>query len=254
MSTPMIIVAVVAAVIVAGTMTICTLALSRRRELQHRFGTEYDRVVGESDSKLRAEAGLKERERRVRDLDIRALAQPARESYVDQWAAIQEQFVDAPADAVAASHVLVIAVMNERGYPTDHPDQVLADLSVEHAGTLDRYRSAEKISGSAASGTASTEDLRLAMIGYRALFRHLLGEPNAPPGTPAAAAALTVGPDDAVPGIDETQLAEAQVTMPTSDPASDAAIGRSDGQAGSTRPADAGEHADGASYAPQTIG
>jgi hypothetical protein len=150
--------------------------------------------------------------------------------------------------------VLVIAVMSQRGYPTDHPDQVLADLSVEHAGTLDRYRSAEKISGSAASGTASTEDLRLAMIGYRALFRDLLGEPMALPGSVAAAAALTVGPDDTSPGIDETQLAEAQVTIAVGDPASDAAVARSDGQAGSTRPADAGEHADGASYAPQTIG
>jgi hypothetical protein len=91
------------------------------------------------------------------------------------------------------------------------------------------------------------------MIGYRALFRELLGEPDAPPGSPAAAA-LAVGPDDMVPGIDEAQLAEARVTMPVSHPASDAAIRRSDGQAGSTRPADAGEPADGASYAPQTIG
>jgi len=240
-------VAVVAAVIVAGVLTICTLALVRRRELQHRFGTEYDRVTGESGSTLRAEAGLKERERRVRGLDIRPLTNSARESYADQWAAIQEQFVDAPADAAAASHVLVIAVMNERGYPTDHPDQVLADLSVEHAGTLDRYRSAEKISGSAASGTASTEDLRRAMIGYRALFRELLGEP-------AAAAALAVGPDDMGPGIEEAQLAEARVTMPAGDRVTGAAIRRSDGQAGSTRPADAGQHADGASYAPRTIG
>jgi hypothetical protein len=254
MSTAMIIVAIVAALIVAGTVTICTLALSRRRELRHRFGTEYDRVVGESGSKLKAEAGLKERERRVRDLDIRPLTNSARKGYADQWAAIQEQFVDAPADAVAASHVLVIAVMNERGYPTDHPDQVLADLSVEHAGTLDRYRSAEQISGSAASGTASTEDLRRAMIGYRALFRDLTSEPDALPGPAAAAAALTVDPDDTRHGIDEAQLAKARVTIPASDPASDAAIGRSDGQAGSIGPADAGGHADGASYAPQTIG
>jgi hypothetical protein len=253
MSTPMIIVAVVAAVIVAGTVTICTLALIRRRELQHRFGTEYDRIVGESGSMLRAEAGLKERERRVRDLDIRPLTNPARESYADQWAAIQEQFVDTPADAVAASHVLVIAVMNERGYPTDHPDQLLADLSVEHASTLDRYRSAKEITGSAAPGTPSTEDLRLAMIGYRALFRDLLGEPDALPGS-VTAAALTVEPDDTRPGIDEAQLAEDQVTIAASDPASGAAIGRSDRQSGSTRRADAGEPADGASYAPQTIG
>jgi hypothetical protein len=254
MSTAMIIVAIVAAVIVAGTVTICTLALVRRRELQHRFGTEYDRVVGESDSKLKAEAGLKERERRVRDLDIRPLTNSARESYADQWAAIQEQFVEAPADAVAASHVLVIAVMNQRGYPTDHPDQLLADLSVEHASTLDRYRSAEKISGSAASGTASTEDLRQAMIDYRALFRDLTSEPDALPGSAAAATALTVDPDDTRHGIDEAQLAKARVTIPASDPTSDAAIGWSDGQAGSTRPADAGEHPDGASYPPQTIG
>ena len=254
MSTAMIIVAIAAAVIVVGTLTISTLALVRRRELQRRFGGEYDRVVGESDSKLKAEAGLKERERRVRALDIRPLTNSTRESYADQWAAIQEQFVDAPADAVTASHVLVIAVMNERGYSTDDPDQVLADLSVEHASTLDRYRSAEKISGSATSGTASTEDLRLAMTGYRALFRDLLGEPDALPGSSAAAAAVTVGPAGKVAGTEETRLAAARVTMPASDPASDAANRRSDGHAVSTRPADPGEHADGASYAPQAIG
>jgi len=54
MSTAMIIVAVVAAVIVTGTLTISTLALIRRCELPRRFGTEYDRVTGESRSTLRA--------------------------------------------------------------------------------------------------------------------------------------------------------------------------------------------------------
>jgi hypothetical protein len=253
MSTAMIILVVVAAVIVTGIL-ICTLAIIRRRELQHRFGTEYDRVTGESGSTLRAEAGLRERERRVRDLDIRPLTNSARESYADQWAAVQEQFVDAPGDAVAASHVLVIAVMNERGYPTDHPDQVLADLSVEHATTLDGYRSAEKISGSVGSGKAATEDLRRAMIGYRALFRDLLGEPDAQPGSPAAAGAAAVGPDATSPGMDETQLAAAPITMPTSDPASDAPSDGLKARAGSTRPADAGEPDGRASYAPQTIG
>jgi hypothetical protein len=148
---------------------------------------------------------------------------------------IQEQFVDAPADAVAASHVLVIAVMSARGYPTDHPDRLLADLSVEHASTLDRYRSAEQISGSTASGTASTEDLRLAVIGYRALFRDLLGEPDALPSS-AAAEALAVEPDDMRPSMDRAQAAEAQVTIPASDPASEPAVPRSDGQAAGTRP------------------
>ena len=51
------------------------------------------------------------------------------------------------------------------------------DLSVEHSGTLGRYRAAEEISGKAAAGTASTEDLRQAMVHYHALFADLLGEP-----------------------------------------------------------------------------
>jgi hypothetical protein len=182
-STAIIIVFIIAGVIIAAVLAIGTMAVMRRRGLQHRFGPEYDRVVGESDSKLQADAELKGRERRVRDLDIRPLTNSARGTYADRWAGIQEQFVDAPGDAVAASQLLVVTVMSERGYPTEHPDQVLADLSVEHASTLDRFRSAEKISESAASGTASTEDLRLAMIDYRALFNDLLGEADPMPGS-----------------------------------------------------------------------
>ncbi|HEX9030548.1 MAG TPA: hypothetical protein VF834_01805 [Streptosporangiaceae bacterium] len=175
MSTSIIIGAIVAVIAVAA-LTMGAVVLMRRRELRHRFGAEYDRVAGESDSKLKADAELKERERRVRELGIRPLTDSARGDYAAQWADIQENFVDTPADAVAASQVLVIAVMNERGYPTEHPDQVIADLSVEYASSLERYRAAERISESAVSGTASTEDLRLAMIDYRALFRDLLGE------------------------------------------------------------------------------
>jgi hypothetical protein len=171
-----IIVAIVVAVVVVAALVIGVMAASRRRRLQQRFGPEYDRLVGERDSKRKAEAELTERERRVHDLDIRPLTDSARASYTQRWATLQEQFVDTPADAAAASQVLVAAVMNERGYPTDNRDQVLADLSVEHAKTLDHYRAAEEISESAAAGTASTEDLRQAMIHYRALFRELLGE------------------------------------------------------------------------------
>jgi hypothetical protein len=68
--------------------------------------------------------------------------------------------------------------MTERGYPTEHDDQVLADLSVEHATTLNNYRAAAEISTRAASGAASTEDLRQAMIHYRVLFQELLGPPT----------------------------------------------------------------------------
>ena len=74
--------------------------------------------------------------------------------------------------------------MNERGYPTEGDDQMLADLSVEHGNVLDNYRAAYVISQRAADGMASTEDLRQAMIHYRALFQDLLGTEATPPPRP----------------------------------------------------------------------
>jgi hypothetical protein len=77
--------------------------------------------------------------------------------------------------------MLVTAVMKDRGYPTEDHEQILADLSVEHANTLDHYRQAHQVSLQAEEGTAATEDLRLAMLHYRALFGDLLGaEPVVP--------------------------------------------------------------------------
>jgi len=202
------IVTVVVVIVVVGLLVVGMRTVIRRRRLQQRFGPEYDRLVGESSSKRKAETVLAGRERRVRDLDIRPLTDPARESYAGRWAAIQEQFVDTPADAVAASQVLVVAVMSERGYPAEHHDQVLADLSVEHAGTLDRYRAAEKISESAARGAASTEDLRLAMIDYRALFHDLLGEPaDALPGSAETEPAQALEADNTTPRNGDAQAA-----------------------------------------------
>jgi hypothetical protein len=170
-------VGVVVVVIVIGAVIFGGMPLLRRRRLQQRFGPEYGRLVAERDSKRQAEAELTERERRVQDLDIQPLTDAAWSGYVEQWASIQEQFVDAPVDAVSGAQLLVTAVMTERGYPAEEDAQVLADLSVEHSATLDRYRAAEEVSQRAAAGTASTEDLRQAMVDYRALFNDLLGEP-----------------------------------------------------------------------------
>lgn len=190
-----IIVGIVVAVIVVGAVVFGAMAVSRRRRLQQRFGPEYDRLVGESDSRRKAEAELTERERRVQGLDIQPLTDVARASYEGQWTSIQEQFVDAPVDAVSGAQFLVSDVMTERGYPAGHgdQDQVLADLSVEHSDTLDRYRAAEEISRKAAVGTASTEDLRQAMVHYHALFADLLGEP-ADQGSRSAVAAGSTSP------------------------------------------------------------
>ncbi len=172
-----IIVAVVVVVVVIGV-----LSVARRRKLQQRFGPEYDRVVGETNSHRKANAELAERERRVRSLDIHPLEEAARAKYAREWAAIQVQFVDQPGQAVAQAGLLVTSVMQDRGYPTEDYEQILADLSVEHATTLDHYRAAHQVSLQAEGGTASTEDLRQAMLHYRALFGDLLGKPADPAG------------------------------------------------------------------------
>ena len=73
-----IIVVIVVAVIVIGAMAFGVMAVTRRRRLRQRFGPEYDRLVGERDSKRKAEAELTEREHRVDDLDIQPLTDSAR--------------------------------------------------------------------------------------------------------------------------------------------------------------------------------
>jgi Tfp pilus assembly protein PilX len=180
------IVAIIVVILVVAAALIGLSAVSRRRRLRERFGPEYDRAVSEQ-GRRDAEAELAERERRVGKLDIRPLTPTARAQYTSEWTAVQEQFVDAPSAAVAGALSLVTAVMRDRGYPTEGFDQTVADLSVEHATTLDHYRAAHDISERAASGTASTEELRRAMIHYRALFADLLGQPGLAPGAGAVA-------------------------------------------------------------------
>jgi hypothetical protein len=212
---PVTIAVIAAAVIVAAVLVIGVQAVRRRRRLQHRFGPEYDRLAGERDSKRKADSELAGRERRVHGLDIQPLTDSARAAYALQWAAIQEEFVDTPEDAVASSQALVVAVMSKLGYPAEDPDQMLADLSVEHATTLDHYRAAEQTSRNAVAGTATTEDLRLAMIDYRALFRDLVGEP-AEPGNGSS----VTGPAPQTEA-GEMQAADTQPDLAAIDPVTD---------------------------------
>jgi Tfp pilus assembly protein PilX len=173
------VVAIIVIVLLVVALAAVVITQARSRRLRARFGPEYDRVLDEASSRRQAEAELAQRERRVRDLDIRPLDPAVRARHIAQWSGIQERFVDAPQEAVAEAQQLVVMVMTERGYPTEHEGQVLADLSVEHARTLDNYRAASDISARAASGTTSTEDLRQAMIHYRVLVEDLLGEREA---------------------------------------------------------------------------
>ena len=174
-----IVVIAVLAVVGAAWMTY------RRRALRQRFGPEYDRVVSNQDSRTAAEHELRERERRHAGLNLRPLAPESRARYATAWTDIQARFIDAPDKAVSQADNLVTALIAECGYPTKNYEDQLATLSVEHARTLQQYRDAHDITQKIERGTATTEELRQAVVHYRALFTDLLGENPVPPPEPS---------------------------------------------------------------------
>ncbi|HTX84606.1 MAG TPA: hypothetical protein VME44_20655 [Streptosporangiaceae bacterium] len=210
MTTAVIIVAVIVVLVALAAVAETT----RRRRLKQQFGPEYERAVAEQNGRLRAEAELTSRQRRVSKLEIRPLDEAARARYTADWMAIQEHFVDSPEAAVAEAYDLVTKVMTERGYPTEDDEQVLSDLSVEHAQTVGHFRAAQEISRSSADGQAATEDLRQAFIHYRALFSDLLGVATATPTAPATAgttsAPAPTDPDGVVVGTPGSDLPDSQ--------------------------------------------
>lgn len=199
----LIIVIVILLIVIGGIVLGARTRQRTRRRLSERFGPEYDRAVSEHRSRRLAEAELSSRERRVQKLSLTALSDEDRERYSTQWEHVQERFVEAPPEAVGEAQSLVEAVMRDRGYPVTDYEQTVADLSVQHARVLDRFRSAHVISEQAASGQISTESLRTAMLYYRELFGQLLGTDTTAQTT--AQTADTMAPVDARPGAAEGQ-------------------------------------------------
>jgi hypothetical protein len=166
------------AIIIVCVLLIAAVAAAlaaRQAMLRRQFGPEYDRLARQSGHR-NARAELVARRRRVVGLGIRPLTAEQYALYAREWTAAQELFVDRPAQALAAAAALVKRVAADRGYRTEDRGQVMADLSVGHARRLDGYRRAEDAADQADS--ASTEDLRQAMLWYRAMFRDLAGIPR----------------------------------------------------------------------------
>jgi hypothetical protein len=145
---------------------------ARSRRLRNRFGPEYERSLEGAENRRAAERELAAREKRYAQLNLRPLSVAARARYIEQWATLQERFVDEPGDSVHDADELVHAVMRDRGYPTDDFEQQAADLSVEHGAVVGHYRDAHRIRGREDAGT---EELRQAFVHYRTIFRALVG-------------------------------------------------------------------------------
>jgi hypothetical protein len=146
----------------------------RSKRLQGKFGPEYDRLVQDRGNARKAEEELLHRQKRVEKLHIRVLNQGEIERYSASWRAIQAHFVDTPREAVVEADRLVHEVMTTRGYPMSTFEQSAADISVSHPRVVENYRDAHAIAQRDAAGRADTEDLRQAMVHYRALFEDLL--------------------------------------------------------------------------------
>jgi hypothetical protein len=168
----------VALVLVLGLMAWSAFTARRRKGLQQRFGSEYDHTVADAPSRREAEADLATREKRRDELEIRPLAPESQQRYAGEWRDTQEHFVDDPSGAVDDADRLIQQVMRERGYPVDDFEQRASDLSVDHPEVISNYRAAHGISIANERGKASTEDLRTAVVHYRALFTELLEEPE----------------------------------------------------------------------------
>jgi len=166
---------IIIAVIVVAAVVMLGPGLLRRVRIRRQFGPEYDRLARELGAS-KAAAELTKRQRRVEALGIHRLSAEQQAGYSGEWTAVQERFVDSPAAAVSAAGRLIWDVMQDRGYPADDWNASMEALSVHHARPLDGYRQAQGIRAE----SASTEDLRKAMISYRALFQDLVSGPAGP--------------------------------------------------------------------------
>ena len=243
------IIGIVIAVIVVVAVVFVASAEMRRAKLRRQFGPEYDRLVEKLGSKRKADAELAERQRRVRELNIRDLSPEQQASYSGDWAAIQERFVDSPAEAVGAAHTLIWNVMRDRGYPADDRTASMDALSVHHGRSMQGYRTTLDMR----TESASTEQLREAMIHYRGLFEDLTGlrEAHGEPARDRVAAIRDRAADPHAVADNGTRTPTAQTAEPvTADPAAEDAVAE-DRDAAARNDELAAENADRSAYPPR---
>lgn len=165
------------AVVAIAAAAFVYMQKERSKKLRAKYGPEYDRLANQFGSARRAESDLEHREKRLDKIQIRALTNQERARFSDAWREVQASFVDNPATAVAGADRLVGELMQTRGYPIGDFEQRAADVSVDHPRVVQNYRAAHAIAERRERGQTNTEDLRTAMVHYRALFEDLLEQP-----------------------------------------------------------------------------
>jgi hypothetical protein len=168
------VVLVIVLLVAFGAVAWIVMQRRRSEELRERFGPEYQRAIDELGDPSRAESELAAREKRVEKFDIRPLTTKEHDRFAQAWHSTQSHFVDEPTAAIKQAERLVTDLMRIRGYPISDFDQRAADISVDHPDVVENYRAARAIAIANEREAASTEQLRQALVHYRALFEDLL--------------------------------------------------------------------------------
>lgn len=150
----------------------------RTAQLRARFGPEYDLALREYGSRGKAEAALLERINRVSRISVHTFTEAERDHYLSEWDTVQARFIDHPRSAVIEADEMINALLRARGYEGGPFDRRAADLSVHHSSLVEPYRRANAIVVRAGKNEATTEELRSAMILFRALIEALLQGPT----------------------------------------------------------------------------
>ena len=166
--------AAVAVLVVIGLIA-SGVRRSRTARLREQYGSEYDHAVKHARNRTAAEEALLARANEVEQFNIRPLNASERDRYRSDWQKIETQFVDRPTMAVVGADELVAGVMRARGYPIADFEKHAEYLSVKHPRVVEHYRAGHAVIDAHGRGTASTEELRQAMLHYRVLFEDLVG-------------------------------------------------------------------------------
>ncbi|HXG76671.1 MAG TPA: hypothetical protein VNJ53_08890 [Gaiellaceae bacterium] len=166
-------------VLAAGGAVLVLLAAAfwrirrRRASLQEQFGHEYYRSVSDH-GRGEAEKRLSEVAREHDELELRELPPVARERYLDEWRQVEARFVSDPGDAARSAERLLERVLEERGYPGNGDvEHRIALVAADHPDVAERFRHGHAMLDRV-DGAESTEDLRKAMLDFRAVLESVL--------------------------------------------------------------------------------
>ncbi len=167
------------AFVLAGALSLVVLVKAvshvRARRRSQLLKAEYDQVVAEQVAAgRRADA---EPESVVLPPATKAMRplQPAdRKRYADEWAAVQEEFVDTPAAAIVAADKLIVDVLRTRGYPVSDPTRIGDVVAQYHPRAAVSFRATHALAREGRLNSATTDYLRQSFLHQRALFQELV--------------------------------------------------------------------------------